>query len=73
MVVLSETFWIAFVSSMSASCLVCMRWLYKSKCSHIDCCGIKIDRDVRGEERLDMIVPSSPSNSSNKMERTISM
>lgn len=27
--------------------------LYKSKCTRIECCCLKIDRDVAGEERLD--------------------
>ena len=27
--------------------------LYKSKCTRIECCCVKIDRDVVGEERLD--------------------
>lgn len=27
--------------------------LYKSKCTRIRCCGIEIDRDVAGEEKLD--------------------
>lgn len=30
--------------------------LYKSKCKSIDCCGIKVVRDVAGEERVDEIV-----------------
>jgi len=71
--VLSETFWIAFVSSMSASCLITIRWCYRSKCSHIEFCWLKIDRDVRGEEQIDMITPPSPNNLSNKMERQISL
>ena len=70
--VLSETFWIAFVSTMSASCLVTVRWCYRSKCNNVKCCGIEIQRDVRTEEDLDMQHPSSPNNS-NKIERTISM
>ena len=70
--VLSETFWIAFVSTASATILVCLRWAYKSKCNHVECFGLVIDRDVHGEERIDMIVPPSPTNS-NKMERTISL
>ena len=70
--VLSETFWIAFVSTASASCLITVRWCYRSKCSHITFCGIDIQRDVRGEEAVDMIRPPSPNNS-NKMERTISL
>lgn len=27
--------------------------LYKSKCTHIKCCCIEIDRDVAGEEKID--------------------
>ena len=27
--------------------------LYKSKCTHIKCCCIEIDRDVHGEEKID--------------------
>lgn len=70
--VLSETFWVAFVSTMSASCLVAIRWGYRSKCSHVRLCCIDIERDVHGEEQLDRTqLPSS--NSSNKMERSISL
>jgi len=70
--VLSETFWIAFVSTASATLLVCLRWAYKSKCNHVECCCFKIDRDVNGEERIDMVVPPSPNNS-NKMDRSITL
>jgi hypothetical protein len=28
---------------------------YKSKCKKISCCGLVIDRDVEGEERIDQI------------------
>jgi hypothetical protein len=70
---LSETFLITLTTTASATFLVCLRWIYRSKCSYIECCGlIKIDRDVRREEQLDMITPPSPNNS-NKMERTISI
>jgi hypothetical protein len=27
--------------------------LYKSKCTRIKCCGLEIERDVAGEEKLD--------------------
>lgn len=54
---LSETFLISLVASCSATFLVCLRWAYRSKCSRVSCCGLLIERDVRGEERLDMIVP----------------
>jgi len=35
--------------------------LYKSKCRSIDCCGIKIIRDVRAEEHLDQQVARTAS------------
>jgi hypothetical protein len=69
---LSETFLITLTTTASATFLVCLRWAYKSKCSHVECLCFKIDRDVRGEEQIDMITPPSPNNS-NKMERTISI
>jgi hypothetical protein len=28
--------------------------LYKSKCTRIECCCVKIDRDVAGEEKIDV-------------------
>ena len=70
--VLSETFWIAFVSSTSASCLIAMRWAYRSKCTHVEFCCLKIDRDVTGESQIDIVSPSSPENSQ-KIERNISL
>ena len=70
---LSETFWIAFVSSASASCLIAVRWCYKSKCRRIRFCGVDIERDTTGEEHLDEMMPPSPTNSSGKMNRTISL
>lgn len=70
---LSETFLITLTTTASATFLVCLRWIYRSKCNHIECCGLIVDRDVRGEEALDRVVPPSPINSSNKMDRTISL
>jgi len=54
---LSETFLISLVATTSASFLVCLRWAYRSKCTRVSCCGLLIERDVRGEEQLDMIYP----------------
>jgi hypothetical protein len=36
----------AFLGAMLAVC-------YKSKCVRISCCGLVIDRDVVGEEKID--------------------
>jgi hypothetical protein len=68
----SESFIIAVITSLSASCLIAVRWCYRSKCRRIRCCGLDIERDVEGEEHLDEISPQSPTNS-NKMNRTISL
>ena len=35
--------------------LAVMKGCYKSKCKQVDCCCIKITRDVAGEEMLDEI------------------
>jgi len=75
---LSETFLISLTATGSATILVCLRWAYRSKCSRVSCCGLLIERDVRGEEQLDMIVPQdsekrleqhSPKNTSLQMLR----
>jgi hypothetical protein len=33
--------------------LACIALLYKSKCSHVKCCGLDIERNVEVEEELD--------------------
>ena len=41
-----------------------VRYSYKSKCKEVECCCIKITRDIETEEREDMAEskrPSSPS------------
>lgn len=53
--VLSEVFltglYITGFGCLGATVAAC----YKSKCKKISCCGIVIDRDVEGEERIDQI------------------
>jgi len=50
---LSEVFWSFVISSCCAVILALARMAYRSKCKNIDCCGIKCERDVAGEEALD--------------------
>jgi hypothetical protein len=50
---LSEVFYSLLLSSGIALILALARMAYKSKCKNIDCCGIKCERDVAGEEALD--------------------
>ena len=62
---LSEVFWVAFISSTFAFCLGVCRLCYKSKCKEVDICCIKIIRDVNIEEKQDEFIannqPQSPS------------
>jgi hypothetical protein len=58
---LTEGFLIFLVTSIITCCLTTSRMLYKSKCRSVDCCGIKIVRDVAVEEHLDQAVPRTTS------------
>lgn len=46
---LSEVFWVAFITTMSATLIKCGAMLYKSKCREVECCCIKIVRDIEAE------------------------
>ena len=50
----SEMFWTLLITTVSGCCLVLIRGLLKSKCKSFDCCGIKIERDVKIEEEIEM-------------------
>ena len=59
---MSEVFWTGLYSSLIGFLLAMGRQCYKSKCSQVDICCIKISRDVAGEEELDLQQPRSPQN-----------
>lgn len=46
---LSEVFWVAFITTASATAIKCFAMLYKSKCREVDCGCIKIVRDLEAE------------------------
>jgi len=50
---MSEVFWTGLYSSLIGFLLALGSQCYKSKCSQVDICCIKITRDVEGEEALD--------------------
>lgn len=59
----SETFWISFYIATFGFIGTMLTVIYKSKCSHVECCCFKIDRDVVTEEKFDEIslkIPKSP-------------
>ena len=50
---LSESFYYYLVSTISSLIIVCIYFLYKSKCTVIKCCGLEVDRDVETEQKED--------------------
>ena len=70
---LSETFWIAFVTAATGFLLKCVSMAYKSKCKEVDICCLKIIRDVEVEqEEQEFMVKNqlkkSPSKSNEDLE-----
>ena len=59
--VFSEVFWTGFYTASGALILALINICYKSKCSSIDLCCIKIIRNVAIEEEIDQ--SSLPTNS----------
>lgn len=68
---LSEMFWTFFLTSVAAFILALGRICYKSKCSSIDFCCIKIIRNVEVELKEDIELGTkskdSNTNESNKI------
>jgi hypothetical protein len=52
---LSESFYYYLVSTISSLIIVCIGFLYKSKCKNVKCCGVEVDRDVEIEQKEDEI------------------
>ena len=48
---LSEVFWIAFITTLSGVIIKLCSMAYKSKCKEVACCCIKIIRDTEAEEK----------------------
>jgi hypothetical protein len=50
---LTEVF-LSFAITTFVSCVLAITaLLYRSKCEEVSCCGCKVIRDVKGEEKLD--------------------
>jgi hypothetical protein len=54
---LSEVFWSFFLTSIIGLLLKGASIIYKSKCKTVECCCIKIDRDIEAEVKVDIAVP----------------
>lgn len=56
MICCSETFYSNLMMTCSGILLACIALLYKSKCSHVRCCGfLDIERNTQAEEQIDEI------------------
>ena len=54
---LSEVFWSFFLTSIIGLLLKGASIIYKSKCKTVECCCIKIDRDIEAEVKVDVAIP----------------
>jgi len=73
---LSEVFWISFITTSIGFLAVVARLCYKSKCKNIECCCIKIVRDVETEEKeMEFLTTRNPSpqNNSNTNNESIKL
>lgn len=52
---MSEVFWVGLYTAGIGFVLAIARYAYKSKCSKIDFCCIKIERNTEGEIKEDIL------------------
>ena len=70
---LSEVFWVAFITTMSATLIKCGAMLYKSKCREVECCCIKIVRDLEAEAASEALeVQNNQQNNRQSLSRNTS-
>jgi hypothetical protein len=60
-------FFLALSTILVGLLALCLKFAYRSRCTHIHCCCIDIVRDVKTEEELEM--KSSPSTKSDEEEK----
>jgi hypothetical protein len=64
--VLSEVFWISFITATITFLGITAKMCYKSKCKQVECCCIKIIRDVETEEKeMEFLALRQPTSSQN--------
>ena len=65
--VMSEVFWSGLTTSLIGFILALGSQCYKSKCSKVEFCCIKIIRDTSIEEELDIQQPRNPLQSNSNL------
>jgi hypothetical protein len=72
---LSEVFWVAFITTISAMIIKLSSMAYKSKCKEVVCCCLKIIRDTSAEEKEEefrvLHQPINPQNSSTPLDNAV--
>ena len=58
---LSEVFWVAFITTISGMIIKLVSMAYKSKCKEVACCCLKIIRDTEAEEKEEEFRITHPS------------
>jgi hypothetical protein len=64
---LSEVFWVAFITTMSGVIIKLAAMAYKSKCREVKCCCIKIVRDIEAEARAEALEAQEIRNNRNSL------
>ena len=67
---LSEVFWVAFITTVSGIIIKCAAMAYKSKCKEIHCCCITIVRDLEAEARAEALEVQNNQNN-NRLSQTM--
>ena len=70
---LSEVFWVAFITTVSGVIIKCAAMAYKSKCKEIHCCCITIVRDLEAEARAEALEQQNTqqNNNNNRLSQTM--
>lgn len=68
---MSEVFWTFFITSLIGLILAIGKICYKSKCSQIDLCCIKITRNVDAEVKEDLELGTSSKDTDESKKNTV--
>lgn len=68
----NAVFWSFFITTMVGCILKSCSLLYKSKCKEVECCCIKIVRDVETEEKETEFLATHSNNESMKNQNVLS-
>lgn len=65
-------FYTGLYTTLASFLIALAGFLYKSKCKHIECCGITIERDVETELREDLeTISRQPQETRSSLDRPV--